>query len=75
MSQASVGIELAFREIVASYDNLLKLVHDLQDLLNDKEKLKLDMFNDIDVVLKRVNDYFSLNEKSQRQGGQLKREL
>jgi hypothetical protein len=58
MSTSSAGIELAFREIVSFYDNLLKLVHNLQDLLNAKEKLKLDMFNDIDVILKRIGDYF-----------------
>jgi hypothetical protein len=64
MSSASAGIELSFREIVCFYDNLLKLVHDLQELMNAKEKTKLDMFNDIDVILKRVSDYYALNEKN-----------
>lgn len=75
MSAAATGIELSFREIVSFYDNLLKLVHDLQDLMNNKEKTKLDMFNDIDVVLKKVSEDFARAELNRRQLTEVKRQL
>jgi len=43
--------------------------------MNNKEKVKLDMFSGIDVVLKRVSEYLSVSECSQRQLAQVKREL
>lgn len=64
----------SFIEMCVFYDHLIKLIHELQNLVNDREKEKLDMLTEIDILLKKISSYYMISEKWERQAVTYKRE-